>query len=138
MKRSSKKWPIVAAVALGAAAVFAIALYTIDGWRIASPRISRLPANSGRALSPRECETLCNEAMLPLPGVSPATARPQLHTALVTKFGDLSGKELYDAYLDRRMIVANGKLFFPTEELCRQQNLRGECAALCQDVMRTR
>jgi hypothetical protein len=130
------KWPVLAGIAIGV--TFALALVSTTGLRIASPRISRLPAASSRSLSPSECQSLCNESIIPLKGVTPAATRQQLQTMLVTKFGELSGKELYDAYRDRRMIVAKDKLFFPTEELCRQQNLRGECADLCPDGMRSR
>lgn len=135
--KKRRTWPLLLAVTLGVAGSLAAALLTIDGLRIESPRISRLPGAANLALSVRECDALCKESFIPLQGVTRQTTLSDLQAMLVKTYGEFSGKELFDAYRDNRMIVAQGKLFFPTAELCRQQSLRGECAELCPEAMRT-
>jgi hypothetical protein len=88
-------------------------------------------------LSPQDCDELCRESIVPLKGASANMTDQQLQVLLVKSFGDLSGKELFDAYRDSRMRVADGKLFFPTLALC-QQHLSGECATLCGNAMKTK
>lgn len=128
------KWPWLVAIALIVAGALAGALLGVDGWRIDSPRISHQAGAANRALSAGECAELCREAFIPLPGVTAETTQEQLQPMLLKTFGEFSGKELFDAYRDHRMIATKGKLFFPTAELCRQEHLSGECAELCGDV----
>ena len=128
----------IAALAIAIAAALMAALLSIRGWRIASPRISNLPGAANRSLSARECDELCRDAFLPLQGVSPRMTNEALYALLIRTYGQFSAKELFDAYRDGRMIVTQNRLFFPTAQLCRQQNLSGDCAKLCAELMRTR
>jgi hypothetical protein len=126
------KSPQLAAITIVLAGAIAGSLLYIDGCRIDSPRISNLPGAANRELTANECNELCADALLPLPGATPATTGPQLNSLLTKTYGEFSAKELFDAHRDGRMIVTEGKLFFPTAQLCGQENLRGECATLCE------
>jgi hypothetical protein len=111
---------------------FAAALLWIDGWRVDPVGGEHIPAARNASYTAAECEESCKAAMIALPGVRASMTADELTKIATAKYGADSAEELRQAMNESRLLLLDGKLFFPTRELCRQNKLTGECAAACK------
>jgi hypothetical protein len=112
-------------------AIVALALARPD-WGVVEPLIAMRPEAASIPYAPEKCRQYCESSFLTLPGVRRGMAESDLRALLTQKLGVTSATELLDEHARGRMFVTEGRLFFPTAELCRQRALDGECATLCK------
>lgn len=122
---------LLAAMFLFCGTIVALALARSD-WGVVEPHIAIRPEAASIPYSSEKCRQYCEASFLPMAGVRPGMTENDLRVNLTQKLGVTSATELMDEHARGRMFVTEGRLFFPTAELCGQRALDGECATLCK------
>jgi hypothetical protein len=122
---------LMAALLLIGGVMVACSVWRPD-WAVVEPRIAIRPEAASLPYPPDKCQQYCQAAFLPVQGVRSRMTDSDLRARLTAAMGVTAATELMDEYFRGRMFVTDGRLFFPTSDLCRQRNLDGECAALCK------
>jgi hypothetical protein len=113
-------------------AILAGGLLFANRWRVEPVGGERIPTSRPAPYAAPECQRMCAEATLPFPGLTAGMSPDQFHALVERQLGTESANSLLIALTDSKIIILDGKLFFPTCELCKQPALTGECAAACR------
>jgi len=117
------------------AALLTAGLFWFESWRVNVARISRRPLAARIVFTAAECADFCKQATLAVPGVNPAMTQAALKQRFLQVYGPAPAETLTTGAA--RYIVGHGKIFFPTDRLCAQPNLAGECRDFCAQYVRT-
>jgi hypothetical protein len=126
------RWRRIAGYALVFCGMLAVLAYARKDWALAHRRVALGQATRPTTYSTAECKRYCNAAFLPVAGISARTSSADLRSRMTSVYGAAAATVLMTEHDNGRALAADGKLFFPTRDLCAQKNLSGECAELCR------